>query len=444
MNMRAARIGRIVCVLSALALVTGSVTVHAMTLSFERTWGGSASESGEGVAVAPDGSVYLTGQTSSFGTGVADGDLDIFLIKYSADGGILWQRTYGVARPEPFRVANEFAMDVEVGPDGSVYVAGELDARVLLVKFDPDGNVIWERIWGEGGESPRGMAIGGDGSIYLVGFTFFFGAGQGDAFVLKYAPDGTILMQKTWGGTNFDIADDVAVAADGSIYVAGDGNSFFANDAFLVKFASDGTVIWERDWRDGTIQDFSAAQGVALGPDGSVYLTGRASITGFPQRAFLVKFTPAGGIIWERTWDARDSAGASGIAVAPDGNIYITGNTTFGLEGSDAFVVNFLPDGRVQQAATWGSSASVESAQAIVVAPGGSLYVAAVTFGPPRYRFRQASKKEVTPAAFLGNPTGTVTTPAGTVGDPNGIVLIPEGRESYAGASDAVLLRIAP
>jgi hypothetical protein len=59
-------------------------------------------------------------------------------------------------------------------------------------------------------------------------------------------------------------------------------------------------------------------------------------------------------------------------------------------------------------------------------------------------RFRQASKKEATPAAFLGSPTGTLTTPAGTVGDPNGIVLMPDGSESYAGASDAVLLRIAP
>jgi hypothetical protein len=48
------------------------------------------------------------------------------------------------------------------------------------------------------------------------------------------------------------------------------------------------------------------------------------------------------------------------------------------------------------------------------------------------------------PGARHGNPTGTVTTPAGTVGDPNGIVLTPDGSESFAGGSDAVLLRIAP
>jgi hypothetical protein len=79
----------------ALALVT--VSALALDLIFERTWGGPSRDEAEGVAAAPDGSVYLTGHTSSFGTGVADGDLDIFLIKYSPTGAILWQRTYGAS-----------------------------------------------------------------------------------------------------------------------------------------------------------------------------------------------------------------------------------------------------------------------------------------------------------------------------------------------------------
>ena len=89
MKKRAARIAG-VALAAVLTLVTGPQTVQAMSPAFERTWGGPASESARGVAVAADGSVYLTGDGKSFGTGVADGDLDVFLIKYGTDGAILW------------------------------------------------------------------------------------------------------------------------------------------------------------------------------------------------------------------------------------------------------------------------------------------------------------------------------------------------------------------
>jgi uncharacterized delta-60 repeat protein len=424
-------------------ILTNPRPCPALDLAFERTWGGPATESGEAVAVATDGSVYVVGHTSSFGTGVADGDLDLFLLKYAADGTLLWQRTYGVGRPEPFRTANEFAMDVAVAGDGTVHATGELGGQVVLVRFDPAGNLLSETTWGEGGESPRGLAIAADGSIYVTGFTFTFSVGQGDAFLLKFASDGTTLLwQKTWGGLGFDIADDVAAAADGAVYVAGDTNSFFANDAFLVKFTSAGDVVWERAWRDGTIQDMSAAHGVAVGADGSVYLTGRASLEGVGQNAFLVKFTPDGTAEWERTWGDRVDT-ALDIAVGPDGTVYLTGNTGFGQGSGDVFVVQFLPTGRARQAGSWGSLEN-ESGQAIAVGADGSIYVAATTSGPPPYRFRKAPKTAKAPDAFLGDPAGTVTMPAGTRTDPNGTLLTPAGSQTYAGGTEAVLLKIVP
>jgi len=435
-----------VAALSILLLGAVSGPVLALDLVFERTWGGPSlagpTEEAEGVAVAPDGSIYVTGQTSSFGTGADDGDSDIFLIKYAPDGTIAWQRTYGVDRPDPLQPANDFGMDVEVAPDGSVWVTGELAARVLLVQFDASGNLLSERTF-DGADSPRAMDIAPDGSIYVTGFEFP-GAGQGDAFLMKCAPDGTLVWLKTWGAVNgFDIGFDVAAASDGSVYIAGDSNGFFGNGAFLLKVDAGGNVIWERTWRAGTIQDFSSGQGVAIGPDGNIYLTGSALISGVGQNAFLVKFAPDGSVLWERVWLERDSTGATGIAVAPGGRIYITGGTSFGIEEADAFVVEFLPDGQVRRAATWGG-AGAQFAQDLALAPDGSLYVAGGTTGPPPYKFRQASKKQGTPVSFLGTPTGTVTTPPGTATDPNGIVLVPNGSQTYAGGTDAVLLKIVP
>ena len=172
-------------------------------------------------------------------------------------------------------------------------------------------------------------------------------------------------------------------------------------------------------------------------------MTGRAQPQFSPQNAVLVKFTPDGSIIWEQKWLAKESTGAEGIAVGPNGNIFITGNTTFGVEESDAIVVQFLPDGRVQRTATW-SGTTVQVGQAIALGPDNNVYVAGYTTGPPPYRFRVASKRTGTPASVLEVPTGTVTTPTDTLGDPNGTVLTANGSETYAGAEDAFLLRIAP
>src|SRR5438132_2913965 len=115
------------------------------TLALQQTWGGTNFDLGAGVALAGDGSIYLAGSTASFGAG----DEDIFLVKFAADGSLVWQRTFGTGEVQPNLAADEFASGVAVGPDGSVYVAGDsADTHALLVKFSPDGNLIWQTTWG--------------------------------------------------------------------------------------------------------------------------------------------------------------------------------------------------------------------------------------------------------------------------------------------------------
>src|SRR5262249_10224841 len=198
--------------------------------------------------------------------------------------------------------------------------------------FTSGGTLLWQRTWGGTlGDVAEGVAVSGDGtSVYVAGTTRSFGAGFDDAFLLKFSARGTLIWQRTWGGPINESGQAVTVAGDGSVYVAGEGNSFFGNDAILLKFAADGTLVWQRDWRAGTGQnDESAGTGVAIGPDGNVYLTGRALIAGLGQNAALVKFTPEGAIVWEKTWGAGLDA-ALGVTVGSDGSIFMTGNTAFG------------------------------------------------------------------------------------------------------------------
>src|SRR5207247_10876569 len=149
--------------------------------------------------------------------------------------------------------------------------------NLFLTKFDPAGNLLWQRTWGTNGNVANAVKVAADGSVYVAGATFTFDVGQGDAILLKFSPDGALIWQRAWGGAGFDAARSLAIGVDGGVYIAGDTNRFFANDAFLVKFDPDGHVIWQRDWgTTGAQTALTAAFGVGTAIDGSVYITGNS------------------------------------------------------------------------------------------------------------------------------------------------------------------------
>ena len=418
----------------SLTLALTATTVSARQLGFERTWGGVDEDGAEGVAVAPDGSVYSTGTTLSFGAG----DRDIFLLKYAADGTLVWQRTWGTARTEPALRADEFATDVAVSGDGSVYVTGFSGNDAFLVKFSASGTLVWQKTWGGAStDFADGVAVAADGSVYITGAT----DGFGEAFLVKFSDAGVLQWQKRWGGAGLDFAHDVAIAPDGSLYIAGETNSFFANDAFLAKFDADGTLLWDRAWRDGTIEDISGAFGVAVAADGSVYLTGNASINLVGQDIFLAKFTPAGDLLFEKTWGDKLSS-ANAIAVATDGTVCVTGSTGFGQGNGDAFVVRFLPNGKVTQASTWGGTEN-DIGQSIAAGADGVVYMSGIAGASP-YVFDRTRRTTKRPDGFLGVPAGAVADAGGIVGDATGVLLTPAGSETFAGATDAALVKVLP
>ena len=67
-------------ILLGAVLLAVQIPLVALTLLQERTWGGAADDRADEVAIASDGSVYVAGTTET-----ADGDRDVFLLKYRPD-----------------------------------------------------------------------------------------------------------------------------------------------------------------------------------------------------------------------------------------------------------------------------------------------------------------------------------------------------------------------
>jgi len=91
-----------------------------------------------------------------------------------------------------------------VAGDGNSFLSND----AFLLKFTPNGTLVWQRDWnGDGGRNEsagEGVAVAADGSVYLTGRSLVFGVGQ-NVFLAKFTPDGGLVWNSTWGD-NVDAA----------------------------------------------------------------------------------------------------------------------------------------------------------------------------------------------------------------------------------------------
>jgi hypothetical protein len=427
-------------VILSVALAIGSV--QGQTLLTQTTWGGTGSDVADGVASAADGSAYVVGITDSFSIDpFGNPSPRIFVVKFATDGSLSWQRIWngttirGLGRP-----------DVAVSADASVYITGitaDNGGDAVLLKFDSNGTLLWERTWG-GAQSDAGLAVATapDGSAYITGSETSFGSGFGQ-FVVKFDSAGNLVWQRIADRVN---GNAVAVAPDGSVYAAGttprdDIGNF---DMVVLKITAAGTLVWQRTYSAGDVVDPRGR--MAAGPDGSIVIAGAIQA---PRQQFvdiaalIVKLTSDGALVFDRQFAGRVSETGDGVAVAPDNTIYVAGTTTsFGAGDQDAFVLHVQSTGKkVLDAVTWGGTGFETGAG--VALNGGTLMLAATTNTAPPYSLLPASAKLSAPRGTLAVVDGVLADVAGVVADPAAGTTTTNGSTTFGGNSETALVRIA-
>jgi uncharacterized protein (UPF0548 family) len=224
------------------------------TKVWTRVLGTIGSDQALALTTGIDGSIYVGGFTGGPLDGqTISGTSDAFITKYSADGTKLWTHLLGAST---YAQANALT----TGLDGSIYLSGYTysavdgqvssgGAEIFLAKYSADGTKVWTRLLGTSSyDQANALTTGLDGSIYVSGYTNSGLDGQSnsgsmDAFVTKYASDGTKVWTRLLGTSGYDQANALTTGLDGSIYVSGytsgalDGQSYNGGvDAFLVKY----------------------------------------------------------------------------------------------------------------------------------------------------------------------------------------------------------------
>jgi RHS repeat-associated protein len=188
------------------------------------------------------------------------------------------------------------ALSLAVGPDNSVYIADAPSRRIRRV--GPDGIILTvagtgvSGFSGDGGPAtlarlgdPRGVAVGQDGSLYIADITA--------QRVRQVTPDGiirTIAGSGAFGfsgdggpatAARFNAPYAVALGPDDTVYVVDQGNNrvrWLRPDGMINTLAGSDDVGTSGDGgpaRQAALQNLET--GLAVGPDGSVYVSQTAN-----------------------------------------------------------------------------------------------------------------------------------------------------------------------
>ncbi len=300
-----------------------------------------------GLAVDAAGSAYAGGSSDSddfpttpgvFRAACRGTGLGGFVTKLAPDGtGLVYSgRVCGSANDEVLALAvdaagNAYAGGV-TGSDDFPVTGGALQEQfgdgvedAFLAKISADGAaLVWATyLGGSGPDAVRGVAVDAEGNVFAAGYTASAdfpvtegafqtahagGGASQDAFVAKLNSAGSGLAYSTFiGGAHADQAAAIAVAADGSAYVAGFTESFDfpttpancltgyagGRDAFVLKLDAAGASLGYSHFLGGRSSD--AAEGIALGAGGAAVVTGTTGSANFTT-----------------TWDAMRSAYGEG------------------------------------------------------------------------------------------------------------------------------------
>ncbi len=327
----------------------GGYDIHILKLDsnenlvWQKTFGGGLDDFAFSIQQTTDGGYIVAGYTFSFG--VAG---DAYVLKLNPSGELQWQKTFG---GNGFDTVNS----VKQTTNGGYIVAGFTNSfgaggyDVYILKLDSDENLVWQKTFGGNGDDyawPVKQTT--DGGYIVAGYTTSFGTGNLDVYILKLNSDGSLAWQKTFGRNGDDWANSVQETTDGGYIVAGGTTPFGASgyDVYVLKLNSDGSLAWQKTFGGS---DYDVAYAVQETTDGGYIVAGCTWSFGTGgSDAYILKLNSDGSLEWQKTFGGNSYDIAYSIQQTANGGYIVAGYTTsFGTGDQDIYILKLDSNGEL-------------------------------------------------------------------------------------------------
>ncbi|WP_239000238.1 hypothetical protein [Hyunsoonleella ulvae] len=209
----------------------------------EKQWskffGGTFTDTPYDVVQTKNDNYIIVGSSDSDDVDIKNnkGTYDFWVVNISEDGNLLWEKSFGGSEIDEawgVTISNDDNLII-IGDTRS----GDKDvsknngaADIFVIKISTDGDLLWEKSFGGTNfDTARSITKTSDGGFLISGnsrssdIDLTNNNGQNDALVLKLSNSGNLEWQKTIGGSNTDLAFDVTELSDGTVIVVGESNS---------------------------------------------------------------------------------------------------------------------------------------------------------------------------------------------------------------------------
>lgn len=223
------------------------------TIAWTRSFGGTKADFGTSATSANNGGYAIIGNTASFGAG----GTDIYLVRTSSQGFLLWTKTYGNSN-------GDYGYGIKQTADGGYIISAQSNYAVSLIKTDSIGDTTWTKKYNAAGGLDMGWSIiqTTDGGYVLGGTVVDTTGGANEMWLMKTDSNGTPLWSKSYGelGVN-DECYSVWLTDDGGFALTGRYVNDF-RDVFLVKTDANGDTLWTKIY--GNFGTFSGDLGISV------------------------------------------------------------------------------------------------------------------------------------------------------------------------------------
>ncbi len=151
-------------------------------LLWSKNYGGSGNEDIQAAIPSKRGGFLATGVTTSYG----GGSNDILLFNTDSTGGLRWMKAYGGFSDERGQASMIENSDGTIVVTGYTSSYGQGGAGIFFLKTDSAGSLLTFKVYGgSGGEDGRAIRRTPDNGYVIVGWTASYGIGNHDVYVVK-------------------------------------------------------------------------------------------------------------------------------------------------------------------------------------------------------------------------------------------------------------------